>query len=314
MEEKEKYNMNTFWILLEQMELFVIYILAGVMLVKSGLFNRESLQPISKFVLRMGLPLLIFTNIINGVERNILLHSGSVLMAAFLFYVAMFFISMGVARLFHVKGKQEQIYQAMSMFGNIGFMGIPIITSIYPENGILYVSVFSIVDQLFLWTLGVKLTAPEGEGKFNPKKLVNPASVGIVVALFMILTGIKLPELLNTGFTKIGSTATPLAMIYLGGTFACVPVKDGLRRGELYGIVLVKMLLVPVVMYMIMGFFGMSGDVCLTLSLIAGMPVMASIAMMVMPSDSEYAMGGIFITTIGSLVTLPLVCFILQSI
>ena len=314
MEEKEKYNMNTFWILLEQMELFVIYILAGVMLVKSGLFNRESLQPISKFVLRMGLPLLIFTNIINGVERNILLHSGSVLMAAFLFYVAMFFISMGVARLFHVKEKQEQIYQAMSMFGNIGFMGIPIITSIYPENGILYVSVFSIVDQLFLWTLGVKLTAPEGEGKFNPKKLVNPASVGIVVALFMILTGIKLPELLNTGFTKIGSTATPLAMIYLGGTFACVPVKDGLRWGELYGIVLVKMLLVPVVMYMIMGFFGMSGDVCLTLSLIAGMPVMASIAMMVTPSDSEYAMGGIFITTIGSLVTLPLVCFILQSI
>ena len=45
---------------------------------------------------------------------------------------------------------------------------------------------------------------------------------------------------------------------------------------------------------------------------IAGMPVMASIAMMVTPSDSEYAMGGIFITTICSLVTLPLVCLILQ--
>ena len=48
--------MSTFWILLEQMELFVIYILAGVILVKSRLFNRETLQPISKFVLRMGLP------------------------------------------------------------------------------------------------------------------------------------------------------------------------------------------------------------------------------------------------------------------
>ena len=97
--------MSTFWILLEQMELFVIYILAGVILVKSRLFNRETLQPISKFVLRMGLPLLIFTNIINGVERNVLLSSGSVLMLAFLFYVAMFFISMGIARIFHVKGK-----------------------------------------------------------------------------------------------------------------------------------------------------------------------------------------------------------------
>ena len=297
--------MSTFWILLEQMELFVIYILAGVILVKSRLFNRETLQPISKFVLRMGLPLLIFTNIINGVERNVLLSSGSVLMLAFLFYVAMFFISMGIARIFHVKGKMAQIYQTMSMFGNIGFMGIPIITSIYPENGILYVSVFSIVDQLFLWTLGVKLTAPEGEGKFDLKKLVNPASIGIIVALFMILTGLKLP-------VKIGSTATPLAMIYLGGIFACVPMKNGLRRGELYGIVFAKMLLVPMIMYGMMGAFGIAGDVRLTIALIAGMPVMASIAMMVTSSDSEYAMGGIFITTICSLVTLPLVCLILQ--
>lgn len=306
--------MNTFWILLEQMELFVIYILAGVILVKSRLFNRETLQPISKFVLRMGLPLLIFTNIINGVEKEVLLNSGSILVSTFLFYVAMFFISMGIAKVFHVKGKQAQIYQTMSMFGNIGFMGIPIITSIYPENGILYVSVFSIVDQLFLWTLGVKLTAPEGEGKFDPRKLVNPASVGIVVALFMILTGIKLPLLLNTGLQKIGSTATPLAMIYLGGIFACVPMKNGLRRGELYGIVLVKMFLVPMIMYVIMQSVGMAGQVSLTVSLIAGMPAMASVAMMVTPSDSEYAMGGIFVTTICSLVTLPLVCFILQSI
>lgn len=126
MRGKEEYNMSTFWILLEQMELFVIYILAGVILVKSRLFNRETLQPISKFVLRMGLPLLIFTNIINGVERNVLLSSGSVLMLAFLFYVAMFFISMGIARIFHVKGKTAQIYQTMSMFGNIGLWGSPL--------------------------------------------------------------------------------------------------------------------------------------------------------------------------------------------
>ena len=104
----------------------------------------------------------------------------------------MFFYQYGDRTDISRKRKTAQIYQTMSMFGNIGFMGIPIITSIYPENGILYVSVFSIVDQLFLWTLGVKLTAPEGEGKFDLRKLVNPASIGIIVALFMILTGLKL--------------------------------------------------------------------------------------------------------------------------
>ena len=192
-------------------------------------------------------------------------------------------------------------------------MGIPIITSIYPENGILYVSVFTIIDQLFLWTLGVKLTAPEGEGKFNPKKLINPASVGIVTAMILIIIGIRLPVPLNTGLQKIGSTATPLAMIYLGGLFACSNIGSCLKRIELYGIVIVKMMIVPLVMYWILKQLGMAEDIRMTMSLIAGMPVMASVAMMVKPSESEYAMGGIFVTTIGSLITLPLICFILQN-
>ena len=304
--------MNTFSILTAQIGMFVIYMLAGVILIRTRVMNRENLEVISKFVIKLALPVMIFINTVNGVERKTLFHSLSIFLIAGIMYICLFLLSYISGVFFHLHGNHRQLYSAMSVFGNVGFMGIPIVTSIYPENGILYVSVFSIVDQLFLWTLGVKLTAPEGEGKFDLKKLVNPASIGIIVALFMILTGLKLPTLLNTGLQKIGSTATPLAMIYLGGIFACVPMKNGLRRGELYGIVFAKMLLVPMIMYGMMGAFGIAGDVRLTIALIAGMPVMASIAMMVTSSDSEYAMGGIFITTICSLVTLPLVCLILQ--
>jgi len=304
--------MNTFSILTAQIGMFVIYMLAGVILIRTRVMNRENLEVISKFVIKLALPVMIFINTVNGVERKTLFHSLSIFLIAGIMYICLFLLSYISGIFFHLHGNHRQLYSAMSVFGNVGFMGIPIVTSIYPENGILYVSVFSIVDQLFLWTLGVKLTAPEGEGKFDLKKLVNPASIGIIVALFMILTGLKLPTLLNTGLQKIGSTATPLAMIYLGGIFACVPMKNGLRRGELYGIVFAKMLLVPMIMYGMMGAFGIAGDVRLTIALIAGMPVMASIAMMVTSSDSEYAMGGIFITTICSLVTLPLVCLILQ--
>ena len=140
--------MSTFWILLEQMELFVIYILAGVILVKSRLFNRETLQPISKFVLRMGLPLLIFTNIINGVERNVLLSSGSVLMLAFLFMLPCFY-QYGDRTDISRKRKNGADLSDHEHVWKYRIYGDPIITSIYPENGILYVSVFSIVDQLF---------------------------------------------------------------------------------------------------------------------------------------------------------------------
>ena len=91
--------MNTFWILLEQMELFVVYILAGVILVKTKVLNKEALRPIARFVLKMGLPLLIFTNIINGVEKDALFRSGSILVTAFLLDSALFLLSWLIAHL-----------------------------------------------------------------------------------------------------------------------------------------------------------------------------------------------------------------------
>ena len=58
--------MTTFEILLQQIGLFVIYILAGVILVRTKVLNRETLEPISKFVIKMALPVMIFINIIDG--------------------------------------------------------------------------------------------------------------------------------------------------------------------------------------------------------------------------------------------------------
>ena len=289
--------MNTLEILLQQIGLFVIYILAGMILVKTKVLNSETLDPISRFVIKMALPVMIFVNIIDGVERDTLLHSLSILVIAAVFYICTFIISLGMTKIFHLGGDQAGIYQAMFLFGNVGFMGIPIITSIFPQNGILYVSVFTVIDQFMLWTMGVKLTTPCGKGKFDPRKLVNPATVAIFAALFLVVTGIKIPQLLDTGLQKIGATASPLAMIYVGG-------------------VLVKMLLIPVIMYGVLNLFPISEEIHLTMALIAGMPAMTSVVMMANSagSDGDYALGGVFVTTICSIVTLPFICWLLQYI
>ena len=71
--------MTTFEILLQQIGLFVIYILAGVTLVRTKVLNRETLEPISKFVIKMALPVMIFINIIDGVNKEILTGSWSIL-------------------------------------------------------------------------------------------------------------------------------------------------------------------------------------------------------------------------------------------
>ena len=188
--------MNTLEILLQQIGLFVIYILAGMILVKTKVLNSETLDPISRFVIKMALPVMIFVNIIDGVERDTLFHSLSILVIAAVFYICTFIISLGMTKIFHLGGDQAGIYQAMFLFGNVGFMGIPIILALYPEQGGIYIAVFTVIDQLVLWTIGLDLTSPpDSQTSVSLSKrlikMVNPATIAITTGVFLVLTGIK---------------------------------------------------------------------------------------------------------------------------
>ena len=308
--------MTTFEILLQQIGLFVIYILAGVILVRTKVLNKETLEPISKFVIKMALPVMIFINIIDGVNKEILFGSCQILLIAAGFYVVMFLVSLWMTKFFHLAENRAGIYQAMMLFGNIGFMAVPVISNVFPGNGILYVSVFMIFDQFMLWTLGVKLTTPKGSGRFDPKKLINPATVAILIGMILMLTEVRIPSLLDTGLRKIGATASPLAMIYIGGIFAELPLKKYLKELSLYGIVLVRMLLAPLLMFLVLGFFPVNGEIRLAMALVTGMPTMTAVVMMANASglDGDYALGGVFITTLCGIVTLPCICWLLQYV
>lgn len=301
---------------MEQIGLFVIYIIIGVILVKTNVLNRQTLETISRFVMKLALPVMIFINTINGVNRKSLMQSLPVLGLTAVFYGCTFILAKLLARVFHLQGDRAQVYRALAMFGNIGFMGIPIIASIFPDSGMLYISVFTIIDQLVLWTIGVKLTTPGGNGSFHIKKMINPCTVAVVLAVMMVVAGVHLPSLLNTALEKTGATATPLAMIYLGGVFACMDIRRYLCVKEFYGIVGIKMILFPLLFYMASGLFPFAEDIHLTLTLLAAMPAMSSIVMMARASGSEgdYAMGGIFTTTICSIVTIPATFLMIQML
>lgn len=307
--------MSTFEILLEQTGLFVIYMLVGVILIWTKVLNRETLEPISRFVIKMALPLMVFINITDGAGKEILLQSWPVLVIAAGFYICMFIAGRILIKLFRLESDQIGVYRAMMLFGNIGFMGMPMIVSVFPGDGVFYASVFMMIDQFMLWTLGVKLLASGGKEKFQLRKLVNPATVAIVLAVFMVLTGLRLPALLDTAFQKIGATSSPLAMIYIGGIFATADISKYLKKISLYGIVIVKMILMPVLLFVVLGMFPVSGEMRLIMALLTGMSTMTAVVMMANASglDGDYALGGVLVTTMCGIFTLPTVCWILQN-
>ena len=120
----------------------------------------------------------------------------------------------------------------------------------------------------------------------------------------------------GTALQKIGSTASPLAMIYVGGIFAGISFRRYIREISLYGIVLVKMIVAPILLFLILGIFPVGEEIRMAMALIVGMPTMTAVVMMTNASglDGDYALGGVFVTTVCGIMTLPMVCWILQNI
>ncbi len=318
--------MEYFNIVISQIVIFVIYALIGVAAVKTNILNEGGLDVISRLVIKITLPVMIFHNTITGADVEQFMNTMSVIILTAFMYASMYVVSFGLKKLFRLQGDRGKVFHANTMFGNIGFMGIPIMAAFFPENGMLYIALFTVVDQLVLWTVGVQLTLPGGGDKDSiegeqesffmqtVKKLVNPATVAITLAVIGIFTGIKLPYELDTALGKVGGITSPLAMIYIGALFCYTDIKGSLKQKEFYGTVLVKMILYPIAFYMMMGLFSwVSQDVRLAMTMLSALPTMTSIAMLAksQKSEGEYSAGGVFVTTLCSIVTLPVVCYVM---
>lgn len=309
--------MNYFSIVLSQLEIFAVYMIIGMAAVKMHILDRGKLSVLSGIVTKILLPLLIFTNTIHGPTREEFLSSTVIIAIGILLFLSLYLLSILLSKAASLKGNRSKVYRACTMFGNCGFMGIPVILALYPDRGGLYMGMYTVADQLMLWTLGVYLASPVEANlsiSGNLRKMVNPATMAVLLSVFFVLTGLRLPDFLSDALTKTGSAAPPLSMIYLGGAFCYISIKEYLKKLEIYLMILVKMLLAPLAVYFLLTHIpGLEKSISITLSIICGLPSMSSIAMIAetQHSDSDYAAGMIFLTTISTIITLPIVCALL---
>ena len=221
--------------------------------------------------------------------------------------------------------------------------------ALWPQNGAIYVALMSIVDQTLLWTYGVWLCEPVAEttggnaigargavvnGSVNGagsvaarpsldtrvlgllKRFVNPAFIGVMLAMILILLGVKVPDIILKPLHTIGNMATPMSLIYLGGLFALTKWWGVLKRYELYVGLVAKMIAFPLAFYALLTALTgalpqlpITHDMVLMITVIAGLPTMTTIAMFTGRKNNmpEYAVGFVLVSTLFSLASLTIV-------
>ena len=294
-----------------QIVILGIAIAIGFFAVKLKYLEADAAGAISKVIVRITLPLLIITTITNQNLNVDMLKNAGLLIVFEIAVIALLFLCGGLlGKWFGLCGSTATIHKLMSAFGNVIFLGYPLITALYGQEGLFYAVIYALVNDGILWTAGVFLLARDNhqETERSPLwNLVNPNTVAFLISLVMLLFGWKLPSVLFTALSGVGSLTTYLSMIFIGMTLAMIDLKTIYKRVSIYVLSIIKMLLCPLVLILILRLLPFDRTMCGVLILQAAMPVQTVLTILAKEyhSDFKYAAECVFITTVLSLGLLP---------
>lgn len=292
-------------------------LLIGYLATKTAIMDKIFLDKLAKLIMRILIPLLIFANAMHGTSRDLLFASYPVLFLSLGMYIALIIVFHFATKFIGLKNETGRVYQASMIFGNAGFIGIPLILAIYPEKGAIYIALMSIIDQIFMWTYGLFLTTPKTKiNGFKLKNFANPALYAVVLVVICLLIDLHLPDSIEHALLTVGNSATPLSLIYLGGLLYFCNWKPILRQKELYLGVILKLIAFPLAYFAVASRFCSDMDMVFTMTIISALPTMTIIAMFTQANHDDkrigdYVLGLVLLTTLFSLVTLSIVSYLI---
>ncbi|MFP4697924.1 MAG: AEC family transporter [Eubacteriales bacterium] len=302
-------------VILNQLVILFALISIGYLLNRIDIIDNMTNKKLSSLVVYVTAPALIIAGMsapdIVDSDINIV----QIVIISIGCYVFLYLMSLMTPKLLKIPSKDIGIYQFMVIFSNVGFMGFPVIESIYGKGAIIYAALFNLPFYFLIYTLGIYLISLHGDKyfRFNWRLLANTGVIAVFIGLFFFLTKIPLPIFLYGTVGMLGDLTTPLAMLIIGSSLANIPLKSVLLNIKIYLFSILKLIVYPVVIWIILSNI-LDNSLLIGVSVvIAGMPVAANAVMLSKEFDGneEVASEGVFLSTLLSIITIPLLVFIL---
>ena len=285
--------------------MFLILILGVVCYHKKFLDDTVTVK-LSNFLLMIVNPLVIFVSYQMDFDEALLRNLGITLgLSAIAFVVQIVLIHLLIPK----KGNwNADIERLSAIYGNCGFIGIPLISSLFGREGVFYMTAYLTVFYLFFWTHGVIIMAGKTDVKSTLKNLLSPAIIGVVLGLVCFLATLRLPSVIVDAMDSVGSMNTPLAMLVAGATLGKSNLITCLRNKRTYWICALKLVLVPAAAMVILLPFAVPETVAVTLLVASACPIGACCTMFALKykNDGQYASEMFAVSTVLSAVTIPL--------
>ncbi len=296
-----------------------LLIIIGYVARKINFIDSDIKGHLSKVVLNITLPFYIIIAMQFDFSKELLYKSGMLLVISAGFYIGSLILSDLFAKLFRLKGKKRDIFQYMFIFSNTGFMGYPLIFEIAGEKGLFYAAIFNLGFNVMTWTVGVYIMSRHENTDKTPMKeklmhLLNPSLFAVVIGFSLFILSIKLPDSLYTTFSMVGKSTTPLSMMFIGIILSESNIKEIFGNVLVWLISLFRLIIMPMITFGILKILGFDGLLLLVPVILAATPAAVNGAILAGRYNNDYELASkcIFISTLLSLATIPIVLAIIN--
>lgn len=299
--------------IINQMMILFLIMLVGYIANKKQILTEENNKVLSKLIVHITSPALIINTVTSGTITGSKQETATIIGISFLFYGIIILLAKLICFLVRVKGKERKEYEAMLVFTNLGFMGIPVIDAIYGNQAVFYISIFMIPFNILMFSYGIWLLSSEKETSFELKRILNPCVIAAMIALVIYFFDLKTHVIFNSCVESIGQITSPLAMIVIGVSIALVPLKEVFLDYKIYIFGVIKCFLMPVLMLLLFRPF-LSNEMLLgVIVVITGMPVGSNVGIVNTEygGNSRLVSKGIIISNLVCLASIPVLAILL---
>lgn len=307
-------------VLLGQMLVLFVMIGIGFYIYRNKWVNDESAAHISRIVVNIFNPMLVLSAVMNdSVDIDATKLMTNLKLVVF-YYILSILFSFVIAWILRPKKELWTIYRLMAIFSNLGFMGIPVAKGLYGDEAVVYVSFYVLFYNLLIYTYGMFLCKRAGKENHvehaaktstleTLRKIMNPGVIAGILAIVIMVSKISMPAPVVTFCKYMGDTTIPLSMLMIGISVAKADLKRYLKDARIYAFIFLRMLLLPIVTACVLRQFALDSVVLGVLIVEMGMPVGSIVGLIAgqCGGDADYCMKGTVITTLASIVTLPIV-------
>ena len=310
------------WIVQKQMIIIFALILVGVYLYKSKHLSNDASRQLSWIIVNVTNPITLLCAALSEEQKVSAKEIGIAFLSFAVMYALLIILAYIIPPLLGVIKDRRYAYRMLTIFGNVGFIGIPFSSAVLGQQSLIFVSICGLTLNMIVYTDGAasirRAAAAQHPDRnignnLSWKDIINSGTVLSVVTIAVYLMDVRVPDEIQTTLDYIGSCTTFLSMIVLGVSVAQMVPREVFTRWRLYVFVIIRQIFVPVLLIFILKPFVANKLILSTVAVMVSMPAGNLPLMMAKQYGAEEDMisAGIILTTIASIITIPVVMYFL---